>query len=65
MVGEAEAGSGSCVDPVDVRLTEDFGADLVQVRTTEHLGVHKSRKLVREGTERRLGTAFCCATEVC
>ena len=37
MVGEAEAGSGSCVDPVDVRLTEDFGADLVQVRTTEHL----------------------------
>ena len=62
VVGEAEAGSGSCVD---LRLTEDFGADLVQVRTTEHLGVHKYRKLVREGAERRLGTAFCCATEVC
>ena len=41
MVGEAEAGSGSCVDPVDVRLTEDFGADPVQVRTTEDFGVQK------------------------
>ena len=39
VVGEAEAGSGSCVDPVDVRLTEDFGADPVQVRTTENLRV--------------------------
>jgi len=60
VVGEAEAGSGSCVDPVDVRLTEDFGAD--PVRTTEDFGV---QKIGPRGTERRLGTAFCCVTEVC
>jgi len=46
VVGEAKAGSGSGIDPVDVRLTEDFGADPVHVRSTEDLGVLKSRKLV-------------------